>query len=395
MQIGLALSGGGFRATVFHLGVLSRLAAEGLLNDISHLSTVSGGSLCGALVYSANGYRWPTPDEFYGMVVPHIARLITEHDLQGIYLRGILRNPLSIFRPRASDIAYLIRSLWGIDASLKDLSAPDADAGQPLWHIVSTSYETGKGWYFTQQRMGDYVFGYNMRPDFPISEAVAASSAVPGLVGPLVLDASRYEWLQFPSAQLLTPVDPLFQKVHLWDGGVYDNLGLEPLTNYSGKVDSYEFRKGVDFLLVSDAAGVPAHQAYGSLLNRPNSLMRLVDIFKDQVRALRARSTVAYIKMSKHPFPPGRYFQIDNSCAQMFRKAYRTAEEVAALTEGYFPEEKARALAGMSTTLRNLTMDEFRDLYRHGFEVADVTLFAFDSQRFRQLRYRPDQHPLT
>jgi patatin-like phospholipase len=44
-KIGLALSGGGIRAAVFHLGVLRRLAAENLLEAVSSLSTVSGGSL--------------------------------------------------------------------------------------------------------------------------------------------------------------------------------------------------------------------------------------------------------------------------------------------------------------------------------------------------------------
>ena len=45
MKITLALSGGGFRATVFHLGVLARLAEESKLEEVNYLSTVSGGSL--------------------------------------------------------------------------------------------------------------------------------------------------------------------------------------------------------------------------------------------------------------------------------------------------------------------------------------------------------------
>jgi NTE family protein len=50
MKIGLGLSGGGFRATVFHLGLLARLAEEDLLEDVTFLSTVSGGSVCAGLV---------------------------------------------------------------------------------------------------------------------------------------------------------------------------------------------------------------------------------------------------------------------------------------------------------------------------------------------------------
>lgn len=43
MNIGIALSGGGYRATVFHLGVLARLSEDNLLDQISFISTVSGG----------------------------------------------------------------------------------------------------------------------------------------------------------------------------------------------------------------------------------------------------------------------------------------------------------------------------------------------------------------
>ncbi len=50
MRIGLTLSGGGFRATVFHLGLLARLALEDKLEEVTVLSTVSGGGLCAALL---------------------------------------------------------------------------------------------------------------------------------------------------------------------------------------------------------------------------------------------------------------------------------------------------------------------------------------------------------
>jgi NTE family protein len=394
MKIGLALSGGGFRATVFHLGVLSRLAAEDQLNSISHLATVSGGSLCAGLVYSANGYRWPTPTELHSVVIPRIAQLATTHDLQGRYLRRVLRAPWTLLRGRAREAATLMRELWGIEGSLQDLPDADEATGQPYWHIVSTCYETGKSWYFTKARMGDYVFGYSMKPDLPLSEAMAASSAVPGLIGPLEVDTRAYQWLSFASGRKALRIDPAFERVHLWDGGVYDNLALEALTNYSGKTDSYEYREGVDFVIVSDAAGVSPTQAYPPVWRRASGLMRIVDVMKDQSRALRARSMVAHLKLPRHPFPPGRYFQIDNYCYEMFRKGYRSHDEALVLSAGYFPPEKAQELARMSTTLRRLSPQEFADLYRHGFEVAYVTLHIFDRQRFQMLRYQPDQHPL-
>src|SRR5688572_13289787 len=52
-ELGLALSGGGFRASFFHVGVLARLAETGVLRKVEVISTVSGGSILGALYYLA------------------------------------------------------------------------------------------------------------------------------------------------------------------------------------------------------------------------------------------------------------------------------------------------------------------------------------------------------
>ena len=50
-KLGLALSGGGFRAALFHVGVLAQLAEQDLLRFVSVISTVSGGSIIGAFYY--------------------------------------------------------------------------------------------------------------------------------------------------------------------------------------------------------------------------------------------------------------------------------------------------------------------------------------------------------
>jgi NTE family protein len=50
-KLGLALSGGGFRASLFHIGVLARMAELDLLRHVSVLSTVSGGTIIGAYYY--------------------------------------------------------------------------------------------------------------------------------------------------------------------------------------------------------------------------------------------------------------------------------------------------------------------------------------------------------
>ena len=49
---------------IFHLGALTRLARQSLLEDITFISSVSGGSLLIALVHACSGNTWPGSDTF-------------------------------------------------------------------------------------------------------------------------------------------------------------------------------------------------------------------------------------------------------------------------------------------------------------------------------------------
>ena len=50
-RLGLALSGGGFRASFYHIGVFARMAELGMLRHVESISTVSGGSIVGTAYY--------------------------------------------------------------------------------------------------------------------------------------------------------------------------------------------------------------------------------------------------------------------------------------------------------------------------------------------------------
>ena len=223
MRIGLALSGGGIRATVFHLGALARLARQSLLEDIVFLSTVSGGSLSGALVRACSGNSWPASDAFPQHTIPKARRLLTARSLDHAYLRRILLFPWALRHGRATALAGALQDCWSVSGHLSDL--PD----NPKWIINATCYETGKNWRFMKKRMGDYVTGYVASPRLSIGQAVAASSAVPGLVGSLKLDAGKFEWFAYDRARTPQPQSPQFRTLTLWDGGVYDTLGVEAL----------------------------------------------------------------------------------------------------------------------------------------------------------------------
>jgi hypothetical protein len=107
MKIALALSGGGFRATVFHLGVIARLAEEDRLEEVTFLSTVSGGSLCVGLVLGLNGLVWPKSADYIQKVLPEARLLLTTVDVQAALIRRVVGSIGGIFGTRADDLSLM------------------------------------------------------------------------------------------------------------------------------------------------------------------------------------------------------------------------------------------------------------------------------------------------
>jgi NTE family protein len=385
MKIALALSGGGFRATVFHLGVLARLAEENRLEEVAFLSTVSGGTLCAGLVFSINALRWPTSDDYIHKVVPNARQLLTTFDLQRSMIFRVLTSLWNIFETRSDDLSALMQEHWGITQSLQEL--PE----HPRWMINATCHETGKNWRFERFRMGDSTLGYSYDTNLPISDAMAASAGFPGLIGPLVLDTTTHSWFQYKDyspdvdalmdaeaqrAKKTEPVQPAYSEVHLWDGGIYDNNGLEGLHNFITG-----WREGVDFLVVSDAAGRPEPAEYKRGVR---ALKRIAtDIMMNQIRSLRSRAILE--RIINHD-DEGSFLQTGNTCEYVLRAAGKS-DQVSQLCSGCLSEQDAARAAEMPTVIRKLTEEEFELLFRHGFEVADYTLYAYNEGNFNYIGY--------
>jgi NTE family protein len=386
MNIGLALSGGGVRASVFHLGVLERLARQDLLERITYLSTVSGGSLAVGLVFSAADQRWPRSVEFRGKILGLCRRTLTTLDLQRNFVTRSLLPPWMLLRGRASLLAASLQSLWRITAGLSDL--PE----QPHWLINATTYETGRNWRFSRERMGDYETDYVLNPKLGLAEAVAASAAVPGAIGPLVLHSKNFHWHRYVERDQgeLAATSPRFARLRLWDGGVYDNLGLEALykrDRHDQPTSNVSYREGVDFLLVSDASRPLGFDTTTFQPSPPfyKPVMRLVDIATEQVRGLRARDVVEFYK--SHP-GTGAYFRMGNSAGVVYRKAGIAPPETWQAADA-LSQRAADLAAQLETTLRRLTSAEFDLLYQHGYEVADSTLSAYCGSEFQHIPFRP------
>ncbi len=369
-NIGLCLSGGGVRALVFHLGVLKWMAQAGLWNQVRFISTVSGASLGTALVFEFAGQRWPNSDEFLSQILPKINKLLVSWDLEAAYKRAIFLQPWLLFRGRANVIAHLIKQHWGIHGNVRQMPV------EPRWIINTTCYETGKNFRFMQQRMGDFITQYVLHPDFNLAEAVAASAAVPGLIGPLSIRTNRYQWVKFPTTGIAqsnntaVQAKPLNYRIQLWDGGVYDNLGSEALFK-----PETGLREGVDFLVVSDASKPLGIELRRFQLGIPPYIapIRLVDAATDQVRSLRTRTLVEYFEKNTNS---GVYLKMGDTGEAIYQKTHKPQPNPPTGSAWLSAQEVITA-ASMETTLRRLAPSEYQALFNHGFEVINSSMNAY------------------
>lgn len=361
LEIGLALSGGGVRAAVFHLGVLCRLAEEGLLESVAFVSTVSGGSLGTGLIYTLSGNRWPTSAEYLGSVLPEARRLLTNVGIQRDALFRLLLRPWRLLSSGwANVLSESLARRWGVRGLVSELPH------RPRWIINATSYESGKNWRFAPRRMGDYLTGHVFEPPVPVADAMAASAGYPILIGFLVLETKDYAWNRYRegSTSETEPSDPGLRRLHLWDGGVYDNLGVEALFK-PGRL-----REGCNFLVVSDASGALGPERRYRIHRQAR---RLLSIAMDQVRSLRSR--MLFDHFLNHP-GSGVYLMMGGTAQKILREAGLSTQKIEEISTGCLPDDEVERVALFPTTLRKIKETEFDGLYRHGWEVADCNLRA-------------------
>ena len=273
-KLGLALSGGGFRAAAFHLGTFTALQEIGLLAKVDLLTCVSGGSIAGGFL-AAN---WSSPTV--------LDELRTYLSTQSIAVSSVLGGLLDPFETRLQKLAQSYdRDLFHGKtlASLVDgpriyFNATNLATGNMFFFVAGKSVADG---VTSKTEMGDHDSGMAPADEFPISHAVAASSAFPPVFPPLRLDADIY-----PNAAA--------EYVTLTDGGVYDNLGVNPLLRVK--------RNPLDYCIVSDG-GKPFEVAPEPTESGTIVLKAALNILMEQVRGLQfARLQFAY-EAKKGPKP--------------------------------------------------------------------------------------------
>jgi NTE family protein len=377
MKLGLALSGGGFRAGMFHLGLLLRLADQDLLEAVSGLSTVSGGSLAVSLIMTRSGMYWPSSKDFREKVFPEVRTVFTNVDVLtlGVGLWGALRYRSKLVTDRAGVLADSLTRNWGVTSTLDQL--PDA----PAWWINTTSLETGKNWRFSKREMGDWQFGRHYNPRFRLADAAAASAGVPYAIGALKFHLPSDGWFKTDPAtrRPLARTAPPTPTVRLWDGGAYENLGLEAF--YKPR----EPLRDCDFLICSDASGplVPPQSfpdKIGALLRGDLATPRLFDVASDQIRALRSRMFMADVMEGR---VRGALLRMGNSVREIHIKSGVGVGQPASYDSYLSDEDVTRALS-FPTGLKAVDPAMFDLIVRHGYELADTVLTTYSPGDFQK-----------
>lgn len=337
--IALALSGGGFRATLFHCGVLWRLNELGYLQKLFRISSVSGGSIAAGLL----ALKWARLDFDKGVALKlqtEVVEPLKAFCGRSIDVPSIVEGALLPWKTISDALsAHYDRELYK-GRTLQDL--PDL----PRFVFNSTNLATGVDFRFSKLYAGDYRIGLIKRPVFPMALAVAASSAFPPVLSPVGVKVDPKTFEKTDGADLYD-VESYRRQLSLTDGGAYDNLGLETAW------------KRFDTLLVSDA-GAPFSYGADQRTDWLHQSLRVLDITTNQARGLRKRILIDLLERGERK---GTYWGIMTEI-----RKYGLQDSLPV------PPEVTAQLARIRTRLNPFTEAEQRSLINWGYAVCDAAV---------------------
>jgi NTE family protein len=342
LGVGLCLSGGGFRATLFHLGALRRLNELGLLSSLRTVSSVSGGSIAAACLATAVAQcgqpgSGVLPD--WAERVEQPLRAFTTADQRtGPILKRLL--PWNWFKG-STGVEGLAAAY---ENGLTRLRLGELPA-TPNFVLCATDMGYGVNWTFERERMGDYQAGYCEPPDdWPLARAVAASSCFPPIFNPLPVRIApeRYAGGKAPANAQRRAI---LRDLRLTDGGDYDNLGLEPVWRDHAVV------------LVSDGGAPFDPSVDEGLLWR---IERYAGILGNQAHALRLRWLISNFVSGQMQ---GAYWGVASAVSSY-----------GATSPGYSKALATEVISKIRTDLDAFSDAEAAVLLNHGYLLADVAI---------------------
>lgn len=239
-EVAISLSGGGFRAAMFHLGTLSYINQLKLpdgrpfLHIVNTISTISGGTITG-LWYMMNYCIGKNTDESIKELYSLLTTCNLPVDMLNSYLQENNNNP-SIIKEmiKLYDNFFFHRQTFGMimdkvnDGHIHHFSANGTD------------FSTGYAFRFQASRgirntKPEYRYGYignnthrisrDIAAKIRLSEILAVSSCFPGGFEPVIYpnDFSFFKQMDGSSDY------PETERFNLMDGGIVDNQGIEPI----------------------------------------------------------------------------------------------------------------------------------------------------------------------
>ncbi len=342
--VGLALSGGGFRAVLFHVGSIWRLNELGVLARIDRISSVSGGSIVNGVLAA----RWPSLTFDANGVAINLAALVVDplrsFCAKDIDAWAIAKGAVNPFRTAGEYVAQAYRDDLGLGIPLGIVGTD-----KPRFVFNATNLQTGSTFRFSKPYCGDYRLGLIREHDFDIAIAVACSSAFPPVLSPVRLQVDPAKYERTTGADLFDQIK-VRSNLTLSDGGVYDNLGTETVWN------RYET------VLVSDA-GKPFEPDEKVPGLWPQQLARVLDITMNQALALRKRALIDDFTKRRRS---GSYWGIKSPIRE-----YPITDAMAV------GEPSIRALAALRTRLSAFTEREQCELINWGYAVTDAAMRSY------------------
>jgi len=336
--IGLCLSGGGFRASLFHIGSLWRLNELGVLKAVRRVSSVSGGSITSGVLalkwaeLASSGWSVEAFNEL-------VAEPVKQFCSRNVDAWAVGEGALVPWRTASDIIQREYRQHLFGDATLQNLPT------DPVFVFSATNLKTGRVVRFTRRYVADWMIGMIADPVVSLATVVAASSAFPPFLSPVVID--RPGTFENVPGAIHHDNEEFTAQLHLTDGGVYDNLGLEPVW------------KRCRTILVSDA-GAPFALGEQVETDWVKQTLRALDIATDQSRGLRKRWLVDQYERRVRD---GVYWGIDTPIGD-----YPIADCLPC------DSKIVSSLASVRTRLNRFTGEEQGYLINWGYALCDAAI---------------------
>ena len=389
-KIGIALSGGGHRATAFSLGGLLAVADSELNRETVSISSVSGGSIANAIAMTGPDFAVATVGEIEAHFAPGLRAVSDRGVLLGGtastagLLKPLIGAPATKWYTRALVVSGLVGVVAMIAAfvtaiidrpgtrvalavgvvglvaawllfrqrSARTQRAIDKEVlgdraitlgaimakESSVHHVIcTTELQSGEPLYFTNRGVWNYRFGGSTTAlKIPLAAAVQASACVPGAFNPrgFPLAALGLQNRTVVGAKKGHVTHTVIDKVVLDDGGVYDNMADEWEYGFSNRAENWPALAqiqphGADYLIILNGSGgwnQPKPIPNGGFKQELQGLLRAQGVQYDVSTTHRRRALYSIFRSAEDAPKPGDVGRVDGIFAQIADSPYRAAQ---------------------------------------------------------------------